>query len=120
MSTTNVDHESESLDVRVSIVGVENDKTKRPELVAGEYAEKTPVFEELEGKKLFPTKVVKQDDGTIVVMYKKNGEVQTITLDEFASKKIVENRRIKGSRAVPAKKAKGTQAKELKAKGDGR
>lgn len=117
MSTTNVDHESP--DVRFSIVGIENDKSK-PEVTAGEHAEKTPMFEELEGKKLFPTKVVKQDDGTIVVMYKKNGEVQTMTLDEYASKRTIENRKIKGSRAVPAKKAKGPQEKGTKAKGDGR
>lgn len=115
MSTTNVDHESP--DVRFSIVGIENDKSK-PEVTVGEHAEKTPMFDEQEGKKVFPTKVVKKDDGSIVVMYKKDGEVQTKTLDEYASKKIIENRRIKGSRAVPAvKKAKGHNNK---AKGDGR
>lgn len=119
MSTTNVDHERESLDARFSIVGVEHDKN-RPEVTTGAHGEKEPIFEEQEGKKVFPTKVVRKDDGTIVVMYKKNGEVQTIPLDEYASKKIVENRRIKGSRAVPAKKAKAPQEKGTKAKGDGR
>ncbi len=110
MSATNVDHGN--LDVRLSIVGIENDKEK-PVVTAGGHAEKNPIFEEQEGKKVFPTKVVQKDDGSIVVMYKKNGEVETITLDEYASKKIIQNRKIKGAKAVPAKKAtkgsKGTK-----------
>lgn len=129
MSTTNVDRESESRNVRFSIVGIE--KNKRTELSAGAHTEETLPFEGLEGKKASLHQVVRNDNGIIWVMYRKDGNVNTITYDEIVSKRIAEGRRIKGSRAVPAKKvkdvksvpakkAKGPQEKGTKAKGDGR
>ena len=65
-------------------------------------------IEEQEGKKVFPTKVSMNDDGTVIVTYKKNGEIQTITLNEYASSQVQQNRMIKENH-VPSRKGKSSK-----------
>lgn len=93
-------------DVRFCDIKVGERTKGRPEIIDGASAEQEfKVETDKEGKNVFPTIVSMDETKEVKVTYKQNGELKTISLDEYASQELKEARKRKQG-TVPSKKTK--------------
>lgn len=92
--------------VRVCDIKVGEKTHEKPKIIDGASEEQIfKVETDKEGKKFFPTIVSMDESGNVTVTYKQNGEIQTITLNEYAAQELRDARKRKEG-AVPSKQVK--------------